>query len=108
MRFSDDAMASLTAGPVSDNVRGLFQVVERAVVLARGSVLTAADIPLAAPLPDEVAAPASAEGNLNLARSEKAVVQAALRRHGFNVSHAARELGLSRAALYRRMARHEL
>jgi transcriptional regulator of acetoin/glycerol metabolism len=49
-----------------------------------------------------------AGGDMTLAMSEKAIVAAALRRHGFNVSHAAKELGLTRAALYRRMARHGL
>ena len=33
---------------------------------------------------------------------------AALKRHGFNVSHAARDLGVTRPTLYRRMAKHGL
>ena len=56
-----------------------------------------------------VAAPAEgAESGLNLQLSERSLVAAALKRHGFNVSHAARELGLTRPALYRRMAKHGL
>ncbi|WP_447407125.1 helix-turn-helix domain-containing protein, partial [Clostridium perfringens] len=46
--------------------------------------------------------------DLNLARSEETLVAAALKRHAFNVSRAAAELGLTRAALYRRMARYGL
>ena len=41
-------------------------------------------------------------------RNERAVIEAALREHHHNVSHAAAALGLSRGALYRRMARHGL
>ena len=86
-------------------MRGLRQAVERAVVLSRGPVITAADVALA-PLGTQFAA--ADRSDLNLARSEKALVEAALRRHGFNVSHAAHELGVTRATLYRRMARHGL
>lgn len=46
--------------------------------------------------------------DLNLERSERALVQAALTRHGFNVSQAAKDLGITRAALYRRMEKHGL
>ncbi|WP_218277346.1 helix-turn-helix domain-containing protein, partial [Pseudomonas sp. FW305-BF15] len=44
----------------------------------------------------------------SLAQSEQAMIDAALKRHAFNVSRAAAELGLTRAALYRRMARYGL
>jgi len=40
--------------------------------------------------------------------NEKELIETALRRHGFNVTKAARDLGLTRPALYRRMARHGL
>jgi DNA-binding NtrC family response regulator len=101
--LDEAASAAIAAAPWPGNVRELRQAMERAVVLGDGS-----------PLQAEAAVPALAgestalpgEADLNLARSERAVVQAALRRHGFNVSRAARELGLTRAALYRRMARH--
>lgn len=46
--------------------------------------------------------------DLNLERSEKALIQAALTRRQFNVSQAAKDLGLTRAALYRRMEKHGL
>jgi DNA-binding NtrC family response regulator len=90
--------------PPPGAVRGLRQAIERAVVLSEGEVLTVAD--LAPPAAGPAAAPNAAD--LNLARTEKAMVEAALKRHGHNVSHAARELGLTRAALYRRMVKHGL
>ncbi|MDD1450308.1 sigma 54-interacting transcriptional regulator [Sphingomonas sp. H160509] len=46
--------------------------------------------------------------DLSLARNEETLITAALERHAFNVSRAAAQLGLTRAALYRRMARYGL
>ena len=43
---------------------------------------------------------------LNLDEMEKATIERALRKHGFNISRAAAELGLTRASLYRRMEKH--
>ncbi len=108
MTFSPEADAAIVAHEWTGNVRALRQAVERAVVLAQHDILRPEDIPLAAPLPEGLATALPGQGDLNLARSEKAIVEAALKRHGFNVSHAAKELGLTRAALYRRMARHGL
>jgi DNA-binding NtrC family response regulator len=100
-----DAMAidALKARPPAGEVRGLRQACERAVVLSTGDVLGAADF-----APSQPAAAGAPAADLNLARSEKAIVEAALKRHAHNVSHAARELGLTRAALYRRMVKHGL
>jgi len=46
--------------------------------------------------------------DLNLDRSEKQLIQQALNRHAHNISLAAKDLGLTRAALYRRMEKHGL
>ncbi len=46
--------------------------------------------------------------DLNLERSEREMIKEALSRHGFNISAAAKDLGLTRAALYRRMEKHGL
>ena len=52
--------------------------------------------------------PASPPQDLNLERSERDLIRIALERHQFNISQAARDLGLTRAALYRRMEKHGL
>jgi len=44
----------------------------------------------------------------NLDHLEKETISKALRKHGFNISRAAAELGLTRASLYRRMEKHDL
>ena len=45
---------------------------------------------------------------LNLEKLEKEAIRLALKEHRYNISHAAKELGLTRAALYRRMEKHGL
>ena len=55
-----------------------------------------------------VAPPPAAPQDLNLERSERDLIKAALDRHRFNISNAAKDLGLTRAALYRRMEKHGL
>ena len=54
------------------------------------------------------APPPAAPQDLNLERSERELIKAALDRHRFNISNAAKDLGLTRAALYRRMEKHGL
>lgn len=87
------------------NIRELRHAVERAVILADGDQLTAADFILQAP-------PANSKGGephtINLEELERWAVQKALTRHAGNISKAAEDLGLTRAALYRRMAKYEL
>ena len=58
-----------------------------------------------APAPAAEAAPLS---DLNLDRAEKQMVEEALKKHSYNISLAAAELGLTRASLYRRMEKHGL
>jgi transcriptional regulator of acetoin/glycerol metabolism len=67
--------------------------------LSRGAPRTA---------PPPPPAPPAARSDLNLDRAEKAMVEAALKKHAYNISLAAAELGLTRASLYRRMDKHGL
>jgi DNA-binding NtrC family response regulator len=87
------------------DVRALRQAMERCVIFAEGDCYQPGDIPMGESA-EEGAAPA--RPTLDLARSERALILQALKKNAFNVTHAARQLGLTRAALYRRMARHGL
>lgn len=105
-RVSPDAEAWLTGADWPGNVRELRAVVEQAVFLGEGDVL---DLCGLKPIGEPASARSFEPGDdLNLDRQERRLVEAALKRHGFNVSHAARDLGLTRAALYRRMEKHGL
>ena len=91
------------------NVRALRHAVERAVILAAGNVLEPADLQLEGTTSDSAAPPAAmAPTILNLDHLEKETIRKALHKHGFNISRAASELGLTRASLYRRMEKHDL
>jgi DNA-binding NtrC family response regulator len=98
-----DALARLAACRWPGNVRELRQACERATLLARGPVFTFADFGL----PD-LAAPPAVEQGLDLAQREREAVQAALAQADGNISQAAKLLGVSRAALYRRLDKHGL
>lgn len=110
-RLSATARAALTGHDWPGNVRELRHAIERALILAGDAPLEPADFPLAAPAariaPDAVVTPGAA-ADLNLERAERRMVEESLKKHGYNISAAAAELGLSRAALYRRMEKHGL
>jgi DNA-binding NtrC family response regulator len=112
-RVADSAMRALVAHDWPGNVRALRHAVERAVILGRGGELDADDFSLsppaqAAPLLAREAVVSAPAEDLNLDRVERRLVESALLKHGYNISLAASELGLSRAALYRRMEKHGL
>ncbi len=94
-RLSAEAERALISYPWPGNVRELQNAIRRAALLSAGSELAAA----ALNLPQGRAAP-SAEPEL-----DRNAIEQALARAGGIVAHAARDLGLSRQALYRRMER---
>ncbi|GAA4775644.1 sigma-54 dependent transcriptional regulator [Stakelama sediminis] len=105
--LSDEALGAILADDWPDEVRGLQQAIERAVLLAGGEEIVVADLGIdSSHAPDAPLRAGAAD--LNLDRTERRLIEAALDRHRFNISRAAEELGLTRAALYRRMAKHGL
>lgn len=105
--LSPQALGALVAHDWPGNVRALRHAVERAVILAGDGPLETDAFALApAATPRVTAEPAVSD--LNLDRVERRLVEEALKKHGYNISSAAHELGLSRAALYRRMEKHGL
>jgi DNA-binding NtrC family response regulator len=100
------AEAAIRATRWPDQVRGLALAIERAVLLAEDGSIDAAA--LALPTQPVMAHSASPEPGFDLSDAEKVIIQAALREHRHNVTQAATALGLSRGALYRRMARYGL
>jgi DNA-binding NtrC family response regulator len=111
--LSAGALAALTAHAWPGNVRELRNVVERALLLCEGDLITEAHLPLesfAAPAPGEgAAAPkalaATAEPRA-AADAERARILAALAACGGNQSRAAKRLGVSRKVLLARLDRY--
>jgi DNA-binding NtrC family response regulator len=98
--FEAAALDALLAHPWPGNVRELDHAVERAVLMASSERIRSADLALRrggeGPRLDE----------LSLEEVETLLVRKAMERFGGNVSQAARALGLSRSALYRRLEKH--
>ncbi|WP_051979638.1 sigma-54-dependent transcriptional regulator [Edaphobacter aggregans] len=86
------------------NVRELDHTIERAVLMARGERIEAADLGLHM---QRNGAPQSLD-EMSLETVEAILIRKALARAGGNVSHAADALGLSRGALYRRIEKYGL
>jgi DNA-binding NtrC family response regulator len=109
--LADGVLARLVAHDWPGNVRALRHAAERAVILASGSVYELEDFPLgrgSMPAPAGTPAVATTPPALNLERMERDAIEQALKQFSYNISHAAAALGLSRAALYRRMEKHGL
>ncbi len=103
--FSEPAAQLLRGYEWPGNVRELDHAVERAVLLARLETLEVQDFALTAPTGRSGAAEPT---GMNLEEMEREAIRQALARHDGNVSLAAKALGLSRSALYRRLQRYGL
>ena len=101
--FDEAATLALTGHPWPGNVRELNHAVERAVLMARGQLITAADMGLNA----EAGGQRGLEG-MSLDEVESYLIKKTLARFDGNVGQAAEALGLSRSALYRRLQRYGL
>ena len=105
--FAPDAIAELRKYSWPGNVRELRNVVERLVLLASDSAVSAADVRLALPSSDSAAgglAGGMGSGTL-LERTEafeREVLLAEIRRHNFHMTNVARALGLERSHLYKK------
>ncbi|WP_374356530.1 sigma-54-dependent transcriptional regulator [Chitinimonas sp.] len=108
-----DASAALALSQHSwpGNVRALRHACERAVILSASASYLPGDFGLdgeALSAAQPVPAAASASEALGLAERERAAVAAAMQRAEGNISAAAKLLGVSRAALYRKLEKHGL
>ncbi len=97
-RLADDAERALLRHAWPGNVRELRNVMQRASLLARGDVVSAADLNLQPAM--------SAASGTNSDEPDRAMIEAALEHNGGVLAQAAAALGLSRQALYRRLDRH--
>lgn len=105
LQLTREALGALKNYHWPGNIRELQHAMERAVILAEGETIRAADFRF------KKEGESTGEiglNNLNLQEIEKLLIEKALSRNGGNISQAARDLGLTRAALYRRMEKHNL
>jgi two-component system response regulator HydG len=101
-----DVMAILRRHSWPGNVRELENVIERALVLGNGTIITRDDLPDS--LRTAPAAPAKPTGGRRLAEVEREHIVQTLRTVAGNKAAAARMLGLDRKTLYRKLTLHRI
>jgi DNA-binding NtrC family response regulator len=85
------------------NIRELQHTIERAVIMSDEAILQPGDFLFSTA---DTAGESLVFDNYNLETVEKILIQKTLKKHHGNISSAARELGLTRTSLYRRMEKH--
>lgn len=103
--FTPEALKALREHAWPGNVRELDHVVERALLMTSGGVITAFDLGLRATPEGKLS---NQIEEMSLEEVEKVLIQKALARCAGNASRAAEALGLSRSALYRRLQKYGL
>jgi two-component system, NtrC family, response regulator HydG len=106
LEFDEKALAKLLNYHYPGNVRELQYTIERAVIMADDHVLTPEDLifsPIETVLPGE-----SEPAELKLSAIEKNTILRVIEKHNGNITKAAKELGLTRTALYRRLSKYDI
>lgn len=99
--LTDEGLQYLINYSWPGNIRELQHAMERAVIMAEKSRLTADDFLL-----DQKAKVPLNDSNLNLDEMEKAAIERAIQKNHGNISKAAKELGLGRTTIYRKLDRY--
>lgn len=89
------------------NVRELQYAMERAVIMSDSEVITAEEL-IFSPLEKSPEADQECQTPLNLQSVEKNTILKVIDKHNGNISRAAKELGLTRTALYRRLNKYDI
>lgn len=105
-RFDAGAFEKLRSYHYPGNVRELQYTIERAVIMAENDVLHASDL-IFSPIesPEQVL---DEPVEFNLSQVEKNTILKVIEKHNGNISKAAKELGLTRTALYRRLNKYDI
>jgi DNA-binding NtrC family response regulator len=101
MKISADGFKKLKKYNWPGNIRELQHIIERTVIMNNSTVLNSSDFVL-----NISENTITNKNNLNLEEVEKQTIENALKKHSFNVSAAAKELGLGRTTMYRKMTKY--
>jgi transcriptional regulator with PAS, ATPase and Fis domain len=105
--FDEQALQALQRYSWPGNVRELVNLVERSVVLSKGSVVALSDLPDAVRREElartDLASVAGANLKSALAMPEKQIILDALAAHGWSRQETAKALGINRTTLYKKM-----
>lgn len=104
--FKPAAMELLQRYSWPGNIRELQHAIERAIIMAEGNELDSRDFFFLSAKPSSEKVQSTT--TLNLDDMERSTIQRAIDKNGGNISKAAKELGLTRASLYRRLEKYGL
>ncbi|MFI5133856.1 MAG: sigma-54-dependent transcriptional regulator [Chitinophagales bacterium] len=106
LEFDTRALEKLMNYHYPGNVRELQYTIERAVIMSDGDVLQAQDL-IFSPIESQ-SADLSEPAELKLSAIEKNTILKVIEKHNGNITKAAKELGLTRTALYRRLSKYDI
>ena len=106
LQFDQSAMEKLMQYHYPGNVRELQYTIERAVIMSDGDVLQAKDI-IFSPIEKKMELE-DEPAEMNLSSLEKNTILKVIEKNQGNISKAAKELGLTRTALYRRLSKYDI
>jgi DNA-binding NtrC family response regulator len=106
LEFDSSAEQKLLDYHYPGNIRELQYIIERAVIMSEGPVLSAKDL-IFSPIETAIE-PDDDNGELKLSAVEKSTILRVIEKHNGNISRAAKELGLTRTALYRRLSKYNI
>ena len=105
LKLQAAALNKLYAYPWPGNIRELQHALERAVIMSEGNTLATADFMLGQA---QTPTPTATQSSLNVEEMEKAAISAAIRKYQGNLTQAAKELGMGRSTLYRKIDKYKL
>jgi DNA-binding NtrC family response regulator len=106
LQFHQSALDALMRYHYPGNVRELQYTIERAIIMADGDVLDAKDL-IFSPI-ESAYADKEEEPEFKLSAVEKNTILRVIEKHQGNITKAAKELGLTRTALYRRLSKYDI
>jgi len=106
LEFDRAAVEKLLQYHYPGNVRELQYTIERAVIMSESEVLKADDL-LFSPI-ESASQQAPEPAEFKLSSVERNTILKVIEKHNGNITRAARELGLTRTALYRRLSKYDI
>ena len=106
IELEKSALDKLLKYPFPGNVRELQYTMERAIIMSDDDVLSEKDL-LFSPIESSMAT-TSEQDDYKLSTIEKNTILRVIEKHNGNITKAAKELGLTRTALYRRLSKYDI
>jgi two-component system response regulator HydG len=106
IELDKSALEKLMKYPFPGNVRELQYTMERAIIMSDGDVLAEKDL-LFSPIESSISQPGE-QDDYKLSTIEKNTILRVIEKHNGNITKAAKELGLTRTALYRRLSKYDI